>query len=310
MAQKVLLDYFFPITVIEPTPAASTAFLNQACLVCLPKSGATAGLYECDNMTEVAAQTDNTEAQQLFNAGMTKVFILINATLDIDTIIDANLGEFYTLIISSDFNKTAIDAMDKGAFEGVVAASETDDTWLATWSAISKQCGFHTTSGNKAKNMCYALGKLLSNTTTWKNQQYITMPFADDVDTTNEAVNLFDDRISFVISDAQYGNRLGFMGCGGQAIVAPYIIKNLEIDMQSAGLSYIAENQPDYNVKQATLLEDSLQAVIARYIATQEIVAGTVSVNLVEDNFVATGAINVSEPKAMWRINATLQQTL
>jgi hypothetical protein len=261
-------------------------------------------------MVEVAAQTDNTEAQQLFDAGMSKVFILTHDTLNLASVLNANEGEFYTLIISSDFTNSNITAdLDVGGFDGVVAHASTDDAFNATFAAGNKRCAFHTTAGNKAKNMCYAFGKLLS-AVNWKNQQYITMPFADDIDTTNEAINLFDDKISFVINDAQYGNRLGLFVCGGQAIAAPYITKNLQIDMQSAGLSYIAENQPDFTIKQAVLLEDSLQAVIDSYIAQALINAGTVSITLVDDNFVASGAINISEPKALWRIEAELRQTL
>jgi hypothetical protein len=36
---KILLDYLFPITAIEPTPAASTAFLKQVLVVAKPKDG-------------------------------------------------------------------------------------------------------------------------------------------------------------------------------------------------------------------------------------------------------------------------------
>jgi hypothetical protein len=158
--------------------------------------------------------------------------------------------------------------------------------------------------------MFYAFGKLLSNASNWRNQQYITMPFADDVDTLGEANSYFDDKTSFVISDSEFGNRLALFAAGGKAIVGPYIKRNLELDFQSRALSYISGNQPQYTKKQAALLEDELQKVIQSYIDREWIEEGTVEVLLEQDNFVATGNINISEPKALWRIFAEMRQTL
>lgn len=308
---NILLDYFFPITAIEPTPQASTGFLKQVCLVVKPADAVPSGLTACTTMAAVEALTDNTEAEQLFNAGMSKVFILVNADLDIASILDANQGEFYTVLISSDFTKTDVTTdLDVGTFTGVVGVSDADDTYLAAQAAISKRSAFHTTSVNKAKNLCYAFGKLLSNALNWRNNQYITMPVADDVNTIGLANTLFDDKISFVISDEEFGERLALFAAGGKAIVEPYIKRNLEIDMQSAALSYVSGNQPQYTKKEAALLEDTLQKVINSYIEREWIEAGTVEVKLEQSNFVASGYINISEPKALWRIFSEIQQTL
>lgn len=428
-----LLDYFFPIAAIEPTQQASTGFLKQACLVVKPKSGVTPGsITLCTTMAQVAALTDNLEAQQLFNAGMSRVYILVVDDLNIATELVGYEGSFYTLLISSDFtvddveveaatgtvtvssyanlvsgtadtlsiegtvftaqagaatpgdgtfqaatsndataaslaaqinahavvkllvtasvvgaavlltaNDTGLSGNNidvvytdgganvgivlsglssgklsgggglfPGTFKGVIAYSGTDDTFLKEQNTIPNRVGMHSTSGNKAKNMLYAFGKLLSNALNWTNQQFISMPFADDVDTVGEANVLFDDKTSFVLTDGTYGNRLGLFAAGGKAIVGPYIKRNLEIDMQSAALTYVSGNQPAYNVKQATLLEDSLQKVIDSYITRGWITAGTVEVKLEQDNFVASGYINISEPKALWRIFGEMRQTL
>ena len=308
---NILLDYFFPITAISPTPEASTAFLKQVLVVVKPKSGATEDTITlCTTMSAVAAFTDNTEAQQLFNAGMSRVYVVAKDDLDLATILEGHETDFYTILISSDYNDTEVDAMDLGAFKGVVGVSSTDDAKNATRAAVENFCAFHTTSGNKAKNMFYAFGKLLSNSLSWLNQQYITVPFADDVDTLGEANALFDDKISFVIDDSQFGKKLSLFACGGKAIVAPYIIKNLEIDLQSEALSYVSGNQPNYTKVQAALLEDELQKVVQGYIDNQSIEAGTVEVKLENDNFVASTYINVSEPKALWRIFGEIRQTL
>lgn len=308
---NILLDYFFPITTIEPTPEASTAFLKQVLVVVKPKVGATEDTITlCTTMTPVAALTDNTEAQQLFNAGMNRIYVVAVDDLDLASILEGHESDFFTILISSDFDDTEIDAADFGEFEGVVGMSSTDDAKNATRAAISNRVAFHTTSTNKAKNMFYAFGKMLSNALNWRNQQYITMPFADDVATLGDANALFDDKVSFVISDDEFSNRLALLAAGGKAIVSPYIKKNLQIDFQSAALSYISGNQPAYTKKEAALLEDELKKVVQEYIDSDWIEAGTVEIELENENFVASGYINISEPKALWRIFAEMKQTL
>lgn len=436
---KILLDYFMPVTANDPTPAASTAFLKQVCILVLPKVGVTPGVITaCTSMTAVAALTDNTEAQQLFNAGLNKVYVLPVDDLDVASVMETDGSDFYTVLISSDFddadidqtqaqatltvssysnlltttpdtftvagvtftaqsgaatlgdatfraatgnNETAAsiaaqinahatasalveatadsavvtikaknagsagndiglsytdngggnigitlagltagklsggDGLFLGTFPGVVGISSTDDDALADYNATPKYCGFHTTSGNKAKNMFYAFGKLLSNASDWKNQQYISMPVADDVETLGDAELLFDDKISFVISDDEFGKRLALFAAGGKAIVAPYIIRNLEIDLQSKALQYVSANQPAYDHTQASLLEDELQKVIdgtpdvPGYVSKGWITEGQIEIKLEQDNFVASGYIDVPTPRALWRIFASLTQS-
>lgn len=422
---KFLLDYFFPITAINPTPQASTAFLKQVCVVVKPKDAVPTEIVTlCTTMSQVAALTDNVEAQQLFNAGMSRVYVLPVDDLDlVDSLLEYG-SQFFTILISSDFSDpeiegegaipdavkaqikiqditfeavtagvggnaitieytdtedagdeaasvignaitvgietgvstaaqiraailasgpasalvvatvdagdetdaqvtvaatnlaggadstTATQGLDLGAWKGVVGVSSTDDAFLEDQAVIENRSAFHTTTGNKAKNMFYAFGKMLSNPLNWSNQQYITMPFADDVDNLGEADNLFDLKISFVISDEEFGNRLSLFAAGGKAIVAPYVVRNLQIDMQSRALSYISGNQPGYTITQATLLEDELQKVIDSYIARQLIELGVVEVKLEQSNFVASGYINISEPNALWRIFGEIRQTL
>ena len=170
------------------------------------------------------------------------------------------------------------DGLLKGTFDGVIGVATTDADFAQAQAVMSKRSGWFKKTGNGAKNMFYAFGKLLSNLVNWKNQQYIEMPFDDDVDELGEAVSLFDDKVSFVINDTEYGNRLGLFAAGAKAIVAPYILKNLRIDLQSAALQWIASNQPQFTIKEATLLEARLQEdVINSYITRGWIESGTIS---------------------------------
>ena len=414
---KILLDYFFPIQAISPTPQASTAFLKQVLAVVKPKVGVTPGTVTlCTSAAQVQALTDNTDVLQLFSGGLSRVYVLPVNTLDLGDILDLQGSQFYTLLVSSDFTdadmqasqaslvkanltftskiagfegndisieflntatagsevvtvvgkkisvamqggtstatqlKTAIDAKAEaaalisvaiasgqggtaqaafaednleggddlflGSWKGVVGVNSDDKDFLETQAVIENRVAFYDIDANGAKNMFYAFGKLLSNPTNWTNQQYITMPFAADVNTLGDANDLFDRKISFVLSDDEFGKRLGLFAAGGKAITAPYITRNLEIDLQSTALSYISGNQPAYSLKQAALLEDELQKVITGkpgnpgYIGRQWIEAGTVEIRLEQENFVASGYINISEPNAMWRIFGEIRQTL
>jgi hypothetical protein len=306
----ILLDYFFPISSVDPIPQASTAFLKQVAVVVSPKIGVETGVAVlCTSPAEVAVLTDNTDVQQLFNAGMSRVFVLPMDDLDLADALEGADSEYYTLLISSDFtNENIEDDLDVGTFKGVVGLYSNDKV-LATAEAVkTKRCAFYGTTITKARNLFFAFGKLLSNQLNWSNQQYIQMPFADDVDTLGEAESLFDDRVSFVISSAQFGQRLGLFCAGAKAIIAPYILRNFEIDMQSRALTYISANQPQYTITQATLLEDELNKVITLYIERGWITSGKIEVKLQQSNFVASGFIEVSEPTALWRIFGEVRQ--
>ena len=107
---KILLDYLFPITVIEPTPAASTAFLKQVCVVANPKDGGvtTGTPVLCTTMAAVEALVGTSaagEVQELFDAGLSRVYIRPMDDLDLsDALADAG-SDFFTLLVSSDFRR-------------------------------------------------------------------------------------------------------------------------------------------------------------------------------------------------------------
>jgi hypothetical protein len=216
-------------------------------------------------------------------------------------------------LISSDFSSGSAAACDVGDFDGVVGVcfAASDYSAAAVYAASENRCAFisKNSATHKSKNMFYAFGKLVANTVRFANQQFIEMPYDDEFDI-GDAETFFEERLSFVMTDEDYGERLAFFGAGGSAIVAPYIVKNVELDMQSDALAWIAANQPDYNVKNAALLENELEKTFLPFITTKEITAGTVEVELLEDDFQATGFINIAKPRALWRVAAELSQTL
>lgn len=300
----VLLQYAFKVTATTPTPQADTSMLRQALIIVKPKEAVPATIVECDSAADIALLTDNTDGQELLTGGMSSVLVLPSADLDVDAILDAHLNEFYTVIVSSDFTTANVDAADFGDFAGVIAYADDDKAWLKTWAVTSKHIGFYSVTATKAKNLCYAMGKFLSSVG-WKNQQYIEVPYDDLVATNGEADSLFNDHISFVITSPEYGKRLAFFG-NAKAITAPYVLKEIEILTQSEAVSYISANQPAYIIREAVLLEGALNKVIAVYVDNGTIESGKVVITLVNDNFVATGAITLTEPRALWRVNASL----
>ncbi len=422
---KILLDYVFPISVITPTPAASTAFLKQVCIVAKPKSGEEGDvgeLFLCTTMTDVAEHTDNTNAQQLFNAGMSRVYLLLSDDLNLEDALAEHAPNFFTVLVSDDFdeddvagaaasgnvtitsyanlvsgtddvvsvagvaftaqtgaatpgaatfqaatsndataaslaaqinahavagalveatvlaavvtitakargtagNSIALGYTDNdtnvgatksgtvlsggtvaanfGAFKGVVGVALEDDDVLEAQAIIANRCAFKVSSTNGAKNLFYAFGKFLSSST-WRNQQYVEMPLSDGIDVLGEATALFDAKVSFVIDDDELGKRLALLACGGRAIVAPYILENVRIDLKSAALQWISANQPQFTIKNAVLLETRLQEdVINSYKAQELITEGSIEIELVEQNFVASGDIDIAQPTALWRV--------
>jgi len=406
--RDLLLEYAFPIEAIEPIAVPSSEYLNNVCVVAKPKAGQEANvgtIYECATMAAVAVRTDNANAQQLFNAGMTKVYVLLADDLDLVTPL-LTASTFFTLLISDDFVdadiykkatltkaqliftavsagfdgndisiefldtgtagaeaitvtaskisvsmeagvstatqiKAALDAstaamtlisvattgtastaqaafaednledgaqIEVGTWGGVVGVHSSDTALLAIQAVITKRTAFFGNGTNKAKNMFYAFGKLLSGRD-WTNQQYIEMPFNDGIDTISEGENLFDDKISFVINSPEYGNRLALFTNNRKAIVAPYIFEWFSISMQGWGVQYIALNQPKYTLREASLLQDFLQEKAEeRFVASEMVEEISIKISLVEDNFMANGDIIIAEPKALWRVNSVLQQ--
>ena len=440
---KILLDYVFPVTVIDPIPAASTAFLKQVCVVAKPKSGQEGNvgiITQCTSMTQVAALTDNQDAQQFFNAGLSKVYVLLANDLDLESfLVDEELSKFYTLLVSDDFDDddlivegayaegtititnyanlvdtgddtievagvvftassspvtpgqatfraatsdeataqsladqinahavastkvtavctddevavtakeigaagnaltlaysdegtstvgatvsgsgTLADGVDEalqitvGEYEGVIGISTQSDSVATAFALKSQYSAFISSETNKAKNMFFAFGSLLANTSNWANQQYIEMPFSDSIVSLGDANTYQDAGISFVLSDDEFGDRLAFFAVGKAAIVAPYILKNLRIDIQSRALTWISANQPQFTLKEASLLETRLQIdVINEYIEIKNwIESGKIEITLENSNFIANGDIEVAQPKALWRVTSELRQTV
>jgi hypothetical protein len=306
----ILLDYTFSVSPRVPMPAANAAYIKQVLAIVKPLNNgiAKAEIVKCTNKLEVSSLTANTDVASLFDAGMTAVYVLPLDTLEEQSSLEQGFRNFFTILISSDFTLDEVALFERGTFKGVAGYSFTDIDKAKAFGVVEKQCAFCGLQKNGAKNMFYAFGKLLSQVS-WRNQQYIQMPHDDGISDLGVAKGMFNDRVSFVLTSKEYGNRLAFFAAGKQAITAPYIYENLTLDAQVAALNYITANNPDYTLAQASLLENVLQSVLERkYVAANLVTAASVSIELADDNFRATGTITVPQPKALWGIDVELIQ--
>lgn len=305
--KDVLLEYVMKVDAYAPTPSASTAYIRKVLCVVKPKGEATNTITECTETAEVEALTD-AKVGKLLDAGMTSILVLpVDDLSGLKTIIEASQEKFFTILIDGAFDNSAVSGADLSFFEGVVGWCAEEQSEAKAFTIQKNNVGFVDASSNLSQNMYWAFGKLLS-ANSWKNQQYIEMPFASGIDNIGKAELAFEDAVSFVLTSEEYSNRLGLFASNRRAIIAPYVYEEIQLKLQSKALQYISLNQPNYTESEASLLEDSLQAVIDLYIEQGIITHGSVVVTLSDEQFVANATIQIPEPKALWRIRATMQQ--
>ena len=305
--KDVLLEYVMKVDAYAPLPSASTAYIRKVLCVVKPKGATKDTITECTETSEIQALTD-AKVEKMLDAGMTSVLVLpVDDLTGLKTILEATDKKFFTILIDGAFDNSAVSAIDLGSFSGVVGWSTESKENAKAFTIKSNNVGFVDASANLSQNMYWAFGKLLS-ANNWKNQQYIEMPLSSGIDTINKAELHFEDAVSFVLTSEEYGNRLALFASNRRAIVAPYVFEELQLKLQSKAVQYISLNQPNYTESEASLLEDSLQAVIDGYVEQGLLTHGSIVVKLTDENFVVSATIQVPEPKALWRIKAEMYQ--
>lgn len=305
--KDVLLEYVMKVDAYAPTPSASTAYIRKVLCVVKPlPEGATGTITECTTKAEIQALT-NANCHVLLEAGLPSVYVLPMNDLNLADILEATDKKFFTILIDGAFTNDKLNALDDGDFAGVIGWSVENREQAKNWGYGNNNVGFYDLDVNGSQNMYYAFGKMLS-ANNWKNQQYIEMPFGSGISSINQAELMFEDSISFVLTSEEYQNRLALFASNRRAIVAPYVYEELTLKLQSKALQYISLNQPNYTEAEASLLEDALQGVVDGYVEQGILTHGKVVVSLTDEQFVAQASINIPEPKALWRIRATMKQ--
>ena len=305
--KDVLLEYVMKVDAYAPTPSASTEYIRKVLCVVKPlPEGSTGTITECTTKSEIQALT-TANCHVLLEAGLPSVYVLPMNDLNLADILAETNKKFFTILIDGAFTNEDLNALDDGDFAGVLGWSGSDREQVKNWGYGNNNVGFYDLEVNGSQNMYYAFGKLLS-ANNWKNQQYIEMPFGSGIDSINKATLFFEDSISFVLTSEEYKNRLALFASNRRAIVAPYVYEEITTKLQSKALQYISLNQPNYTESEASLLEDSLQGVVDTYKEEGIIQNGKVVVSLTNEQFVVRAEIEISEPKALWRIKATMKQ--
>ena len=305
--KDVLLEYVMKVDAYAPTLSASTAYIRKVLCVVKPlPEGATGTITECTTKAEIQALT-TANCHVLLEAGLPSVYVLPANDLNLADILEATDKKFFTILIDGAFTNDELNALDDGDFAGVIGWSVENREQAKNWGYGNSNVGFYDLDVNGSQNMYYAFGKLLS-ANNWKNQQYIEMPFGSGISSINQAELMFEDSISFVLTSEEYKNRLALFASNRRAIVAPYVYEELTLKLQSKALQYISLNQPNYTEAEASLLEDALQGVVDGYVEQGILTHGKVVVSLTDEQFVAQASINIPEPKALWRIKATMKQ--
>lgn len=305
--KDVLLEYVMKVDAYAPTPSASTAYIRKVlCIVKPLPEGATGTITECTTKAEVQALTD-ANCHVLLEAGLPSVYVLPMNDLNLADILEATDKKFFTILVDGAFTNEELNELDDGDFAGVIGWSVENREQAKNWGYGNNNVGFYDLDVNGSQNMYYAFGKLLS-ANNWKNQQYIEMPYGSGISSINQAELMFEDSISFVLTSEEYKNRLALFASNRRAIVAPYVYEELTLKLQSKALQYISLNQPNYTEAEASLLEDALQGVVDGYVEQGILTHGKVVVSLTDEQFVAQASINIPEPKALWRIRATMKQ--
>lgn len=305
--KDVLLEYVMKVDAYAPTPSASTAYIRKVlCIVKPLPEGATGTITECTTKAEIQALT-TANCHVLLEAGLPSVYVLPMNDLNISDIVEADNKKFFTILVDGAFTNEDLNGFDAGDFAGVIGWTVEDREQAKNWGYGDSNVGFYDLAVNGSQNMYYAFGKLLS-ANNWKNQQYIEMPYGSGISSINQAELMFEDSISFVLTSEEYQNRLALFASNRRAIVAPYVYEELTLKLQSKALQYISLNQPNYTEAEASLLEDALQGVVDGYVEQGILTHGKVVVSLTDEQFVAQASINIPEPKALWRIRATMKQ--
>lgn len=316
MAKNVLLDYAFKFSEVKGIQKADISYLKRLGVIVKAKTatGNKVVFQEVTNVTDAATYTDAKYLAGLFDGGLRSVtLILCDAITDIT---ELDHTQQFTVLISDQFSETDKEGFNPTGFKGVVGAAFSDKAKAGTYAATDNRCAFlDSTTTLKSYGLYYAFGKLLSGVY-WRDQQYIQVASTDvySVDSVADAESLFDKKVSFYLSDEQYGKRLGFFAAGGEAITWPYIDVEIQKTVQATGVNYIALNQPRNTPFRRIRMESALQKQIDVYIEAPYSYLdpeGENKINIYKSAakaFTVNGTLSTKDAEPIWRVEVEASQ--
>lgn len=248
-------------------------------------------------------------AQGAFDGGLTRLYlILIDDAADLPALLLDKECDFYTVVGGNEFTGDDYETNLAG-WQGVRCWTTIEQADGKLWAALNATCIFFEdveTEGDESSYFStFSFGNLLSGAN-WRNQQYIpTTGAGHPVQELGLADSLFDDRISFYLTDDEQGTRLAFFVAGGKSITTPYINRELQVVMQSDMLNFLAANQPMNIETNRRLLEQVGQGVIDTYLDNALLdPVGENSITITEsaEAFIVNGNMTTTEAEALWRV--------
>ena len=312
---SILRDYVVKFQISTPIPTPSTDWVKKIGVVVKPKSDSVVeGEYLITTRSQISQYTNLLTPTRILDAGSVSFYLIVVKELaNIEKVY--HTGKYYTMLFSEDFTDQEViqykSTTGFGFYKGLFAKTfgrdqNKENSWLEA-ARVMPDFICYGTNLNSDKttynydNLYYALGNLLS-LDTLDNRQYIELPVTDNVVELGDAEDLFNKRISLSTSDIDYGHRLSGFFVGGQPIIAPYVDKLLQLDLQAAGVTATNLYKPNMTASAVAKVRDYLyQKVIIKYINPDIIPNITLSLEVNDEGWVAKGKIALSEIKALWR---------
>lgn len=312
---SILRDYVVKFQISTPIPTPSTDWVKKIGVVVKPKSDSVVeGEYLITTRSQISQYTNLLTPTRILDAGSVSFYLIVVKELaNIEKVY--HTGKYYTMLFSEDFTDQEViqykSTTGFGFYKGLFAKTfgrdqNKENSWLEAARAMSDFICYGTNLNSDKTtynydNLYYALGNLLS-LDTLDNRQYIELPVTDNVVELGDAEDLFNKRISLSTSDIDYGNRLSGFFVGGQPIIAPYVDKLLQLDLQAAGVTATNLYKPNMTASAVAKVRDYLyQKVIIKYINPDIIPNITLSLEVNDEGWVAKGKIALSEIKTLWR---------
>lgn len=302
--QAILRDYVLKLDVQEPIIPASTAWVKIPCVVYKVAEGE-------EGLALVTSSGDAPgNSGQLFTGGLNRIYKMgLSDLTQFKNYYQA--GKFWTAIFAEEWTDQEVmnNISNLGEFDGVCARmfkvdNEAENAYMNVALGLDNFIAFATMQDGEtidASNMYRALGELLS-LENLDNRQYQSMPISDNISNLGIADLLFDKRVSFVISDADYQYRLAGFFCSKKPVIDPYITKLFKLDLQDAALVATNLYKPNMTHSAVANVQDYLyQKVVLKYIDPNVIPSITLNVEYNDEGWVALGTITMSQIRALWR---------
>jgi hypothetical protein len=304
-----LNSYFMPI-VVKPAPAPTNlGYLRRICLVAKPKNGVEEQFIQITDPTNLSSYTNNQNGFQLLGK-LSSIYLAVCSDLgELNGLLDPVNSQFFTVLVSDDFDAEDLADINIGTFKGVVASNLTDLNLARSFAMGLNQVASCNATAN---DLAYLFALFLSDVS-WNNQQAVQTPIGSPLASTFD--DYFDRKISFIGTDKISGVHkvCGFF-CGGRPIIAPYIMEQLKVELQDKWQAYLVKNSPNVSELNCAKIQSYLyDEVLTNYIQTDEyakrpLTMANIKVYVENNDFAGLCDIEISKITAWWRLLTTITE--